>query len=116
MTPLICVRLSVPGFHYWGNAPLEVAFLRSRHRHLFTIEATLAPRHDDRDMEFFLVRRQLAEAVDRMFLSRGSMGYEFGERSCESIARELVEALPAWPWVRCVVWEDMENGGGVGQS
>ena len=52
MRVLITAHLHVPGLHYWPGAHDARDYLRSPHRHLFGIAATLEVRHDERDVEW----------------------------------------------------------------
>lgn len=112
MSATIIVTAAVPGFHYWPRAPLGVAFLGERHRHVFHLRVEIPVRHDDRDVEFFHAQHALAMAVEDLFprLEPG-LGHEFGANSCEAIARRLLAALPVA--TACEVWEDGENGARV---
>lgn len=75
------------GYHCWRDAPDEVAFLRDTHRHVFHLTASIEVRHDDRELEFFLVQRVI----------RGALRDEIdhGGKSCETIALELISVLEA---------------------
>lgn len=101
----IGVRVKVPGFHFWLNAPKEVEFLKSKHRHLFGIEAVFNVDHDDRDREFFLMQKKIEQFLNSTIWFRDG-GYQFEEMSCEMIAKMLLDGLDL---VRCRVDEDGEN-------
>lgn len=58
-------------------------------------------RHDDRDVEFILLKREVEQAI------RDQNGVGTDGWSCERWARHLVESLDL---VRCEVSEDGENG------
>lgn len=98
----IFVTAQFVGFHRWKNAPEEVAFLRSFHRHLFHVKVFFDVSHGDRDLEFF----QEKEKVDD-FLKRSFSGAQF-DGSCEFIAEKILAAIPYA--VACEVSEDGENG------
>jgi hypothetical protein len=115
MDTIIVVRVTVAGEHFWRDAPAEVAFLRNPHRHLFTFEVEMAVDHSDRQREFFLVADYIRERLRKSFDAHVLSGaLRFGERSCEQLA-SWCAALPRIQddVRRVVVWEDMENGGGV---
>ena len=104
----IVVRTRFTGFHAWSDAPDDVAFLRFLHRHEFHVEARLPVTHDDRELEFFLVKNKLQEAIG--LLSSLDVGARVG--SCEMIARFVARAM-ALRYQRSVevsVFEDGENG------
>lgn len=104
---LICAKVVVEGFHFWKDAPEEVAFLRDNHRHLFYIYARKFVTHDDRDTEFILYSRKIKKAmVEKWGDANGSC--QFGSMSCEMIARWISDTLGA---DAVAVFEDDENGG-----
>lgn len=90
------------GFHAWVGAKGERAYLGSRHRHLFRTTVWIDVLHEDREIEFHDLRDEVAEVMqDRR---------DFGPRSCESIAQEVMAAiLKRWPDRRCSV-EVSEDG------
>lgn len=110
----IAVTVKVPGFHHWPDAPQEVAFLREQHRHIFTVKCIFEVKHDDRDLEFFIVQRHIRAALKEccVYTSKYEAELQFGPRSCEHIAVELHEVLARWGLHARVieVWEDDENG------
>jgi len=96
----IIVTFQVEGFHFWKNAPDEVAFLRDNHRHIFHITAYKEVSHSDRDIEFILLKREMKKQFPYE-------PFQFGEMSCEMIASALVKVFDL---SACEVWEDKENG------
>lgn len=102
-------------------APETVRFLRTRHRHTFKFTIHVNVDGDDREQEFFLLQRELRDAITFIpDLEMSSDGYEFGSHSCEQIAkliawrfakRHQAEGIP-FP-SRIEVWEDDENGAAV---
>lgn len=96
-------KVQVEGFHNWPGAFDEVAFLRDRHRHLFVIRAIAPVYHDDRDREFIYFGRQIKNYLTKTY----GEPCEFGSRSCEMIAKELVKEFEL---SSCGVLEDDENG------
>lgn len=108
----VFVRFRFEGFHCWPDAPPEVAFLASRHRHVFHVEARARVTHDDRDREFILAKREL----EAWCLARSTYEIEHGPNdttnwSCE---RWCLELLKEFPWlVEVSVSEDGENGATV---
>jgi hypothetical protein len=96
-----------------------VHFLSQPHRHLFVIRARREVTQTDRELEFFLFQRELEQAVGYLFPGGDhmcfdprhrfdpAMGLDFGSRSCEMIASELLLHMNL---TRCGVWEDDENG------
>ena len=110
------------GQHRWPEAPDEVTFLRSTHRHVFKVEATFVVDHADRHLEFFTTQRALDAHLTRGYQSGDLLQMlDFGARSCEMIAAEVfghfaiesTDPLRAHRPVKVQVWEDGENCGTV---
>ena len=105
----IIIRTQFEGCHYWKDAPLEVDFLRAPHRHIFHVEVKLPVSHNDRELEFFLVKRFLDDAIDKLYPS-----FELKNKSCEMIAEEILKAIQDKfgfkKDVSVSVSEDNENG------
>lgn len=107
----ITVRTEYEGFHYYPNAGKidpRIQFLENEHRHLFKVAATLEVFHDDRELEFFLVKWDLNE-----FIKGGNMNH----KSCEMMSREILEHLQnKWGlhrWISVTVSEDGESDGTI---
>ena len=108
----IVVRTQFEGIHWYPNAPDEVDFLKNPHRHMFHVEVEIEVFHDDRELEFILVKREL----DKFLKSIKAIN----SGSCEIIAEMIQTFLKAqYPYYsmngtdRCVnvkVFEDGENG------
>lgn len=111
MISKVISTIKANGFHGWPNAPEHLDYLRSRHRHLFTIRIEAAVSHDDRELEFHEMQRDLRAAMGTHFDTTGSE-FEFGARSCEHIAKEVAEIMAARAYVLTAVevWEDDECG------
>lgn len=106
----ILVKLYVEGVHYWPEAKTklpEVAYLSSPHRHVFHIEAVKPVSHDDRDVEIIMFKRELLDYFQRNYFDPPINCCNFGARSCETLARDLVEA---YDLLYVEVLEDGENG------
>jgi hypothetical protein len=110
--------LQVEGTHSWPDCPFdEVDYLRDPHRHVFHIKAYKLVTHSDRDVEFIMLKHK----IQKHFIENYWTGWEkntitatpgkalcaFGARSCEMIAKELIEQFDL---TRCEVNEDNENG------
>jgi len=52
----IYVEESILGTHYWTNAPKEVEFLSHEHHHNFHIRLECDVKHNDRELEFIMLR------------------------------------------------------------
>jgi hypothetical protein len=89
------------GYHQWPDAPVERAYLRNRHRHLFHVKVTVSVAHDNRDVEFHDLLDSVAAACDFLEQPLGS---------CEMIAAALAKNVQAaWPGRRVSV-EVSEDG------
>ncbi len=113
MRKFVKVKLEVPGFHYWKNAPDKVSFLRLLHRHLFKIEVIVEVVHGNRDVEFFILQSDITP----FFANFETLGcaIDFGQRSCEQIAEELFNFLVKQKYKveQVEISEDGENSGFV---
>lgn len=100
------IRWHFEGIHCWPSAPDEVKFLRDPHRHLFYCRARMNVMHEDRELEFFMMKHRL-EAFTK------SWGKDLGARSCEKMAMDIMNWV-ACEWKRSEIEvevnEDNENG------
>jgi hypothetical protein len=105
-TEVFCT-LQIEGTHSWPGCPFEeVAYLRDPHRHVFHIKAYKEVSHNDRDVEFIMLKHQ----IRLHFLQYSQPEFNlcvFGAKSCEMIATELIKEFKL---SRCEVSEDGENG------
>lgn len=108
--------LQVEGIHRWKDCPFdEVYFLRDYHRHIFHIKAYKKVTHSDRDVEFIMLKREVQDYLRSMYTAQFGVNitaqhravHNFGDRSCEMIAKELIEKFDL---LACEVNEDGENG------
>jgi hypothetical protein len=102
------VKTRFTGEHRWPNAPDEVAFLRDYHRHEFHVEVSVEQTHNDRDVEYIMMKRALDD-----FLSEWPQ--KLGSKSCEMMAEDIIEdfLVPNYGDERrygVSVIEDGENG------
>jgi hypothetical protein len=102
----VYVTTRFEGFHRWENAPDDVAFLRDWHRHAFHVKMEVRVGHNDREVEFFQLKRKL-----EVYLREYWTDKRF-EASCEMIAHEIRdEFVKQGYFVSMVdVSEDGENG------
>lgn len=101
----IAVKHQFEGFHSYPDAPDKVAFLRNNHRHIFKVKATIEVSHNDRDLEFFLVKDVLVNQICAYIGLRSNLG------SCESIAEGILEGLEnAYGKLRGIAVEVSEDG------
>jgi hypothetical protein len=100
------IRISFIAFHYWKKAPKEVAFLRNPHRHIFSVVAMIPVSGYDRELEFFLLQKDVKNFVDKNYNEKTF------PKSCEQIALEIKDYLDK-KYKRDThigVYEDNENG------
>lgn len=102
----IVVNLRLEGFHYWADAPSEVRFLASPHRHEFHVRMERDVVHEDREIEIILFKRKAVDVIRRVYGDPCA----FGSRSCEAIASEFIRMFGL---SSCTVLEDGENGATV---
>ena len=110
MRTSIIVRLNVEGIHNWPAAREvfpAVGFLSDPHRHIFHIECKKKVHHDDRDIEIILFKRTIEEYLYTTYAKESKRVCDFGPKSCEMLARELLETFQL---EYCSVLEDNENG------
>lgn len=117
----VIVKTQFEGIHCYPEAPEEVAFLRTPHRHIFHVEAEIETFHDDRELEFILVKREIDMIIIRNYSARA-----IGTTSCEQIATLIQKELKKqYPYreridkrdnliherkINVKVFEDNENG------
>ncbi len=102
----VWVTTSFVGFHKWENAPEEVSFLRHYHRHVFHVKLGVSVSHNDRDVEFFTLKKELDQFVKGVYELR-----KYFLDSCEQIAQSILEHFKNSVFVE--VSEDAENGARV---
>ena len=107
----VLVRTQFEGFHFWKDAPNEVAFLRDLHRHMFHVEVLMTVEHSDRAVEIIMLKRY----VDKICSSLTEIIKQNG-LSCEDIAHHIAKkVIEKYIPDICIVQvlEDNENGGTV---
>lgn len=101
----IKVKTSFDALHCWPNAPEEVAFLRNPHRHQFHVTVILSVVHEDRDLEFFIIK----DRVD-YWLHRNFDKCDLGPMSCETMGEQIGTYLDSLYPNRLVSVEVAEDG------
>jgi hypothetical protein len=104
------------GFHAWPLAPAQTAFLRNQHRHRFFISIDInVSKQFDREIEFFDAQERINKILCELY-----EGGEVGEKSCETMATEIMTACEcefgALRIRRVEVSEDGENSGIIENS
>lgn len=99
------IKFNFEGVHKYPEAPIEVAFLRNEHRHIFYVDVYVEQFHDNRDVEYIALKRKLQKMYNHSVIC--------DNKSCEMLAKEVkqeVELLLPDRKVKVAVFEDMENG------
>jgi len=104
---IIC-KLSVPGFHFWPDAPQEIGYLRNVHRHVFEIIAKIPVNHDDRDKEIIQTQNEIRHYLSTMYADENGH-LQLGHRSCEMLAKEIADKFGC---IEVTVQEDGYGGAG----
>ena len=104
----IIVRGQYEFNHRYAQAPQEVAYLRNLHRHMFNYEVELEVYHDDRELEFIMVKHDI-----EAYLANRQENWD--ERtSCEQMAKCIGQYLQMKHgferYLSVSVFEDNENG------
>lgn len=84
MSTFIIVKTRKEGLHFWEDAPDEVSFLRYPHRHEFHFNVWIEVNHDDRELEFILVKRFIESVLPQ---------FNWMGKSCEMAAQDLLAKL-----------------------
>jgi uncharacterized protein YqgQ len=84
----IWVTFDKIGYHKYPAAPDEVAYLRNEHRHIFKFKVHVTVEHDDREIEFHMLKNWLLSLYQDNIL-------KLDYKSCEMIAQELADKLLA---------------------
>lgn len=108
---LIEVRFQFEGIHCWPEAKAPVAFLSQPHRHIFHVRARMNVEHDDRALEFIIVKQDLLNFVRSNFFKGQDLN--LGRMSCEQMAQQIAFFIrDKWDrdTIEVEVSEDGENG------
>lgn len=109
-------RTQFEGIHCWPDAPKEVYYLRSPHRHIFNVEVEIDVETNDREIEFIMLKHEVDGWINNAIVTqkeREGRVWDLGSTSCECLANSLANFLHAKYqgreiWVE--VNEDGENG------
>lgn len=95
---LIEVKTQFDGYHAYPGAPDEVSYLQHAHRHQFQVEAQISVAHNNRELEFFMVKRELDEFIEKSNMA-GCIDIRVGTTgqppliSCEMMAVRIAKHL-----------------------
>lgn len=105
-TFIVCT-LQVSGVHRWaGCKDAQVSYLANLHRHQFFIKVKKQVSHLDREIEIISFKTKISNYLRKYYNGLLCL-HNFGNRSCEQIATELLEHFEL---DECEVLEDNENG------
>lgn len=108
MTLVFC-NTSFEGVHCYPEAPEEVSYIRVPHRHIFNVRVDMEVFHDDREIEFIMLKHRVNSFISRFANPIWNMGH----MSCEQVANMVIEFLKAKyrkRFIAVTVDEDGENG------
>lgn len=108
-TEVYC-SLQIEGLHCWPEAKIlfpEVAYLSDPHRHIFHIKCHSKVNHDDRDVEFIMLKHSVDNFMQNWYDPMYNL-FDFGRMSCEDIAQSILDEFDSIYKVE--VSEDGENG------
>ena len=77
----------IEGFHRWPDAPKALAYLASRHRHLFVVRCSFLVEHEDRAIEI----NQMQNRIENYLRLKYGAPMELKNMSCEMLAHDLME-------------------------
>lgn len=100
----IFVRTRFDGIHHFADAPAKVYYLRQSHRHIFKVEVEIEVKHNNRELEFYMVKDWLDKEL--RFMTRNKSC----EQMCEYIQRKINEKYGGDRYVKIEVNEDGQNG------
>lgn len=110
----IFINTSFEAVHTYKDAPEVVKYLRYPHRHIFEVSLDIEVFHDDREIEFIILKSDINRFLQLKYGSK-----DIGGKSCEMIAKEIVEHVCKSVTdtdemkpraITCIVSEDGENG------
>lgn len=111
----IFLTTSFEGVHCYPSAPEGVEFLRVPHRHIFGVRVEVEVYHDDRELEFILLKRKVNSWLE-VRQTRTNGVWQMGAMSCEQVANDLIKFLQKdlekgnERYFKVTIDEDGENG------
>jgi hypothetical protein len=100
----VWITTSFEAWHRWPDAPKELGYLKQHHRHIFHVKLMKEVTHDNRDIEFHTLKHSVMDRISSHYK------YAYTSKSCEQMAKELLEYFNA---SMVEVSEDGENGATV---
>lgn len=109
----ITVRDQYEGWHSYNDAPDAVSFLRHEHRHIFKWDATIEVFHDDRELEFFLVKLHVGTQLKYWLNTKKHRDLGSCEMQAEEILNYMLKEYGEDRAMWVTVSEDGESDGTV---
>jgi hypothetical protein len=109
----VVVRTQLEALHCWPDIPKghPSQFLQHPHRHIFYIELQFKINHNNRDVEFFEMKHQIDNYLQRNFKTDMISGVkDFGAMSCEMLCEDLLQQFNHLNAFQASVFEDNECG------
>lgn len=113
MKAYVIVRTQFEGIHQWDTCNLQkVNFLKNPHRHIFKVETILPVSHNDRQLEFFMLKDRIDKTLLELYPKHSTFAklQIVSSRSCEMVAQEILTKLKDLEPISVSVFEDDENG------
>lgn len=104
MTNYIWITTQKELFHSYPDAPMEVKYLKDRHRHIFHFKVFIEVFHDNRDLEFIMFKNYINEIIETF----GTLNLSC-EMMSDTIAKQVMFRYPKRK-MKIEVSEDGENG------
>jgi hypothetical protein len=82
----IFITTEFVGLHKWDNAPEKVSFLRNLHRHIFKVKVWFKVNHNNRDLEFFLMKEKIENRLEQTLKAINYENIGSCETLCENIS------------------------------
>jgi 6-pyruvoyl-tetrahydropterin synthase len=98
------VKTQFEAVHKYPTAPQEVKHLRNLHRHTFIVTVQIEVKHDNRELEFFMVKDFLHQKV------QCNLGHNLNYKSCEMINDFFYKHLVGKYGKRKMIIETSEDG------
>ena len=104
----ISVSTSFEFVHCWPEAPEEVQYLQNPHRHVFHVNALIEVFHDDRELEFIMVKHFIDSKINAAL--KDWLVSTSCEQMCDFILHTLQSQYGSMRDITVSVFEDGENG------
>lgn len=82
------------GIHQWKSAPEEVGYLSHPHRHWFGVVVWIEVEHYDRNIEFYMFKKELSVYLRRIVARMKSDSSWSCEKICDELAGLIRKDYP----------------------